>query len=115
MRKVVWCVLALTTLACSKKQPNLAALPPGAPAVSGATIDSLWAKAELAYRRGWWHEAQVTLERLNLEMKPQDPRLPRMHFMLGEVLAVPLDDVKAWVSSWGSENELPRPQPRKVG
>jgi len=32
-------------------------------------------------------------------------------------LAVPLDDVKAWVSSssWGSENELPRPQSRKVG
>jgi predicted transcriptional regulator len=30
-------------------------------------------------------------------------------------LAVPLDDVKAWFSSWGSENELPRPQPRKVG
>jgi predicted transcriptional regulator len=30
-------------------------------------------------------------------------------------LAVPLDDVKAWVSSWGSKNELPRPQPRKVG
>ena len=29
-------------------------------------------------------------------------------------LAVPLDDVKAWVSSWGSDNELPRPQPRKV-
>jgi hypothetical protein len=29
-------------------------------------------------------------------------------------LAVPLDDVKAWVSSWGSENELPRPQTRKV-
>ena len=30
-------------------------------------------------------------------------------------IAIPLDDVKAWVSSWGSENELPRPQPRKVG
>ena len=30
-------------------------------------------------------------------------------------LAVPLDDVKAWVTSWGSEDELPRPQPRKVG
>ena len=30
-------------------------------------------------------------------------------------LAVPLDDVKAWVSSWGSADELPRPQPRKVG
>jgi hypothetical protein len=30
-------------------------------------------------------------------------------------LAVSLDDVKAWVASWGSANELPRPQPRKVG
>ncbi|UWU81587.1 hypothetical protein N2603_02425 [Bradyrhizobium huanghuaihaiense] len=29
-------------------------------------------------------------------------------------LAVPLDDVKAWVASWGSANELPRPQPRKI-
>ncbi|RXG86069.1 hypothetical protein [Bradyrhizobium zhanjiangense] len=29
-------------------------------------------------------------------------------------LAVPLDDVKAWVASWGSANELPRPQPRKT-
>jgi predicted transcriptional regulator len=30
-------------------------------------------------------------------------------------LAVPLDDVKAWVASWDSANELPPPQPRKVG
>lgn len=30
-------------------------------------------------------------------------------------LAVPLGDVKAWVASWGSEDELPRPQPRKIG
>lgn len=29
--------------------------------------------------------------------------------------AVPLDDVKAWVASWGSRNELPRPSPRKIG
>ena len=29
--------------------------------------------------------------------------------------AVPLDDVKAWVASWGSANELPRPAPRKFG
>ena len=27
-------------------------------------------------------------------------------------LAVPLDDVKAWIASWGSVNEMPRPQPR---
>lgn len=30
-------------------------------------------------------------------------------------LAIPLDDVKAWVASWGSADELPRPQPRKIG
>jgi predicted transcriptional regulator len=30
-------------------------------------------------------------------------------------LAVPLDDVKAWVASWGSANELPRPASRKLG
>jgi predicted transcriptional regulator len=29
--------------------------------------------------------------------------------------AVPLDDVKNWVASWGSANELPRPAPRKIG
>lgn len=30
-------------------------------------------------------------------------------------LAVPLDDVKTWVASWGSAEELGRPHPRKVG
>jgi predicted transcriptional regulator len=29
--------------------------------------------------------------------------------------AVPLDEVKAWVASWGSDDELPRPQPRRIG
>lgn len=29
--------------------------------------------------------------------------------------AVPLDEVKAWVASWGSASELPRPAPRKIG
>jgi predicted transcriptional regulator len=29
--------------------------------------------------------------------------------------AVSLDEVKAWVASWGTAGELPRPQPRKLG
>jgi len=29
--------------------------------------------------------------------------------------AVPLDEVKAWVASWGTATELPRPRPRKLG
>ena len=28
--------------------------------------------------------------------------------------AVPLEDVKTWVASWGSASELPRPAPRKI-
>jgi hypothetical protein len=28
--------------------------------------------------------------------------------------AVLLDEMKAWVASWGSANELPRPQSREV-
>jgi len=28
--------------------------------------------------------------------------------------AVPLDDVKTWVASWGSADELPRPAPREI-
>jgi predicted transcriptional regulator len=29
--------------------------------------------------------------------------------------AVPLDEVKAWVDSWGSADELPPPQARRTG
>jgi predicted transcriptional regulator len=29
-------------------------------------------------------------------------------------MGVPLDEVKAWVRSWGTENELPPPKPRKL-
>jgi len=28
--------------------------------------------------------------------------------------AVPLEDAKAWVDSWGTEKELPPPRPKKV-
>jgi predicted transcriptional regulator len=29
-------------------------------------------------------------------------------------IGVPGAEVKAWIDSWGTTNELPRPQPRKV-
>jgi outer membrane protein assembly factor BamD len=95
MKKLLLCIALAVLVACAKKQPNLAGLPPGAPAVSSQSIDSLWAKADLAFRRGWWHEAQTSLERLNLEMKAGDPRFPRLHFMLGEVLAVEGSELQA--------------------
>ena len=39
----------------------------------------------------------------------------RLDAFTGSRQAVALDDVKAWVASWDSGNELPRPQPRKIG
>jgi predicted transcriptional regulator len=29
--------------------------------------------------------------------------------------AVPLHEVKAWVESWGTDHELPRPQSQRIG
>jgi predicted transcriptional regulator len=29
--------------------------------------------------------------------------------------AIPLHDVKAWVESWGTDKELPRPTPQRLG
>jgi predicted transcriptional regulator len=42
----------------------------------------------------------------------EDLRRHREFERTGE--AVPFEEVKAWVESRGSANELPRPQPRKV-
>jgi predicted transcriptional regulator len=48
-------------------------------------------------------------EELNIE---EDLRRLRAFEQSGE--AVPLDDVKTWVRSWGTQNELPPPHPRKL-
>ena len=42
----------------------------------------------------------------------EDLRRLRAFERTGE--AVPFEEVKAWVESWGSANELPRPQARKL-
>jgi predicted transcriptional regulator len=48
-------------------------------------------------------------EELSVE---EDLRRLRAFEQSGE--AIPLDDVKAWVRSWGTQNELPPPHPRKL-
>jgi len=42
----------------------------------------------------------------------EDIRRLRASEQTGE--AIPAAEVKAWVESWGTTGELPRPQPRKV-
>jgi predicted transcriptional regulator len=41
--------------------------------------------------------------------------LRRLEAFERDCKGVPLDEVKAWVRSWGSENELPPPVPHKLG
>ncbi len=39
----------------------------------------------------------------------------RLHEFRPTREAVPLHQVKAWVDSWGTDNELPRPLPQRIG
>lgn len=39
----------------------------------------------------------------------------RLDAFMASDQAIPLDDVKAWVASWDTSDELPRPTPRKIG
>jgi predicted transcriptional regulator len=39
----------------------------------------------------------------------------RLHAFRATGQAVPLDEIKAWIASWDSPTELPRPTPRKIG
>jgi predicted transcriptional regulator len=54
-------------------------------------------------------DSVISIEGPDIE---EDLRRLREFERTGE--AVPWEDVKAWVESWGSSSELPRPHPRKV-
>jgi predicted transcriptional regulator len=51
-----------------------------------------------------------------VDVSGPDPGEDRRRYdvFLRDRRAVPLDEVKAWITSWGTSDELPRPQPRKV-
>jgi predicted transcriptional regulator len=42
----------------------------------------------------------------------EDLRRVREFERTGE--AIPGEEIKAWIESWGTDNELPRPKPRKL-
>jgi outer membrane protein assembly factor BamD len=52
--------------------------------VTPASIDSLWAQAQYAVRHGHWSDASRQLDRLLLELSPDDPRVPQARYFLGE-------------------------------
>jgi predicted transcriptional regulator len=75
---------------------------------------------ELATQRGQ-EASEVVAEAISLLQSvidvdepdiEEDLRRLREFERTGE--AVALDEAKAWVDSWGTENELPPPKPKKV-
>jgi hypothetical protein len=50
-----------------------------------------------------------------VDINGPDPGEDRRRYdvFLSDRHAVPLAEVKAWITSWGTSEELPRPQPRK--
>jgi predicted transcriptional regulator len=56
-----------------------------------------------------WLDAVIVIDEPDVE---EDIR--RLEEFERTGLAVPGDEVKAWIDSWGTADELPRPQPRKI-
>lgn len=74
----------------------------------------------LAERRGQEKSRVISdaLELLEI-FEAQEPDieedLRRLQAFEQSAEGVPLDEVKAWIRSWGTENERPAPIPRKMG
>jgi predicted transcriptional regulator len=54
-------------------------------------------------------DSLIDVEGPNVE---EDLRRVREFERTGE--GIPSEEVKAWIESWGTANELPRPQPRRL-
>jgi outer membrane protein assembly factor BamD len=65
---------------------TVAPAPVSATGASPATIDTLWQRANQAYRLGKWSDAEKLLNQVILEFSPGDPRIARSHFLLGEAI-----------------------------
>ena len=75
---------------------------------------------ELAERRGQEashviSDALALLDSADLDDPDIEEDIRRLREFERTGEAVPLEDVMAWVRSWGTPDELPPPRPRKVG
>jgi outer membrane assembly lipoprotein YfiO len=76
-------VLTLAAMACGGRNSDSNTLAPMRSA-SPAAVDSLWRRAEFAVRHAKWNDAIKELERLLLELGPDDPRTAKARYYLGE-------------------------------
>jgi outer membrane protein assembly factor BamD len=79
-------LLSLAACSASAPVPRATATPVSrlAETASTAEVDSLWARAQHAFRRGKWGDAIKHLDRVLLEFPPGDSRAPKAHLFLGE-------------------------------
>jgi outer membrane assembly lipoprotein YfiO len=75
--------VATVATACGGRNTD-SLTPTPARSVSPAMVDSLWHQAEWAVRHGKWGDAIKRLERLVLELTPEDPRFSKARYYLGE-------------------------------
>jgi predicted transcriptional regulator len=60
-------------------------------------------------------DALALLDSMDGESPDIEEDLRRLETFKQTGMGVSLDDVKAWVRSWGTADELPPPTPRKIG
>jgi hypothetical protein len=51
---------------------------------------------------------------VNVEGPDIEEDLRRLREFERTRMGVPWEEVKAWMESWGKQNELPRPKPRRI-
>lgn len=83
MTRLVLVGLLLGAGACGGGGPAVAPVPLADSALDRA-IDSLWTSGLVAFRTGDWAEATSRFERVVLEFRPGDSRIPLTRFHLGE-------------------------------
>lgn len=83
MKRLVLLCLVGMSAACIGGGPTRAPEPLTDTAL-GRAVDSLWALGVDAYRHGRWADATRDIDRVLLEFRPGDPRIPEARFRLGE-------------------------------
>ncbi len=85
-RCLSWCTASMLTftIACGGRGGSAVPSPVTSGTASAAAIDSMWVRADDFYARGKWDDAAVAYERVQLEMRSGDPRIPRARFQLAE-------------------------------